>query len=701
MRLLRGGGGRPLGVILLFVLAAALLPPRMPVFRTVRLANFDAYQALAPRLKISGPVVIVAIDDPSLARYGQWPWPRTVLARLIERIAEAKPAVIGVDIVMAEPDRLSPGRVAELAPQIGTDVIERLGRLPSNDAILAGALARAPTVVAAAGLDDVDERAPSRAGGWTPMLIRGSDPVPAVRHFKAALRSLEEIDRAARGRALINVDEESGVVRRVPLVGAIGATLVPAFAPELLRVGTGQPAITVETYDDRDGVKAIKIDEWRAPTERDGTMWVHFSRHEQSRFVSASDVLADKVPAGDLTRKVVMIGVTAVALSDYKATPVADRMAGVEIHAQVVENIFDGTFLARPPWARWAETAFFVVVGALLIVVVPPLGPRYALLVFAAGVAAAWMLGFLVYTQSRVLVDGVSQAIALGVLFSFMVGVTLAEVDSNRRALRRQLESERDAAARLAGEIEAARRIQMGSLPRPTDLAGNGGRFDLCPFIEPARVVGGDFYDFFQPTPHRLFFLLGDVAGKGLAGCLFMAVSKSLYRSTALREPDDLARIMTTANLEISRQNPESLFVTLFAAMLDLESGTLEYSSAGHEEPYVMRKGERVRRLPQVAGPPLCVFDDFAYQTGRVQLEPGDTLCLMTDGVIEATNAQSELYGRARLESVLRDLAAASSDPATMVHGLVGEVSRFRGAAEPADDIAILMLRWTGPLRAT
>ena len=114
-----------------------------------------------------------------------------------------------------------------------------------------------------------------------------------------------------------------------------------------------------------------------------------------------------------------------------------------------------------------------------------------------------------------------------------------------------------------------------------------------------------------------------------------------------------------------------------------------------------MRKGEPVRRLPQVAGPPLCVFEDFDYQTGRVKLEPGDTLCLMTDGVIEATNVQAELYGRVRLETVLKDLAAASSDPATMVHGLVGELARFRATAEPADDIAILMLRWSGAARAT
>ena len=176
-----------------------------------------------------------------------------------------------------------------------------------------------------------------------------------------------------------------------------------------------------------------------------------------------------------------------------------------------------------------------------------------------------------------------------------------------------------------------------------------------------------------------------------------MAVSKALYKSTALRLADGVAPIMTAANQEISRANPESLFVTLFAGILDVDTGALEYSTAGHEEPYVLRRGQPLRRLPPVAGPPLCVIDDFPYDAGRFQLEPGDTLCLMTDGVIEAMNGGGTLYGRERLDAVLRDLAAASSATATMAHALAADVSRFAGGADPSDDLAILVLRWNGP----
>ena len=691
VRLIRSGGGRPVGVLLLLLLVVALLAPRFPLFRLVRLASFDTYQAVAPRQRVSAPAVIVAIDDPSLTAHGQWPWPRTLLAELISRIADADPAVIGVDILMPDLDPLSPARLPKLVPNLSADVVERLMSAPSNESVLAASLGRTRTVLGAAGLDYEEGEAQGPRGGWAPMRLHGGDPTRFVRRFVSVRRSLDEIDRAALGRALLNADREAGVVRRVPLIAAVGDTLVPGFAPELLRVAADEASMAVHVG--ADGVQAIALGDVRVPTERDGTMLVHYSRHDPSRFVSAAEVLKGAVPAESFARKVVLIGVTAIGLSDYQATPVVDRMPGVEIHAQAIENIFDGTLLSRPAWAPWAEAGALVVAGALLIWAVPPLKRRYSLLLFFGAVLTAWIVGFLLYREARLLVDAVSPTIALGVLFAVMLSVTLAEVDSHRRTLRRELQQERDAAARLAGELEAARRIQMGILPRPSDLPGNGRAFDLHAFLEPARTVGGDLYDFFQPQPERLFFLLGDVAGKGLPGCLFMAVSKSLYKSTALRA-HDTATIMSEANAQISRENAESLFVTVFAGSLTLATGMLDFSNAGHEAPYVVRAGEPLRRLPAVGGPPLCVVDDFAYEAAPYQLAPGDTLVLMTDGVVEAMNPARELYGRVRLETVLAQLGGMT--PVAIVEAISADVTRFTAGAEPADDLAILALRWNG-----
>src|SRR5262245_66534289 len=137
VRVLFGSRGKPLGLALLALLLAIVLAPELFGLSLVRLAAFDVYQRWAPRARHSAPAVIVAIDDESLRLHGQWPWPRTWLAELVSRIAESNPAAIGVDIVMPEADRLSPGRLPEFVPGMGPDLIQRLTTLPSNDTVLA------------------------------------------------------------------------------------------------------------------------------------------------------------------------------------------------------------------------------------------------------------------------------------------------------------------------------------------------------------------------------------------------------------------------------------------------------------------------------------------------------------------------------------------------------------------------------------
>jgi serine phosphatase RsbU (regulator of sigma subunit) len=237
----------------------------------------------------------------------------------------------------------------------------------------------------------------------------------------------------------------------------------------------------------------------------------------------------------------------------------------------------------------------------------------------------------------------------------------------------------------------------MGTLPRPSMVFPGEQRFDLYARLDPAREVGGDLYDFFFLDPDHLFFLIGDVSGKGLPGSLFMAISKALYKSTALRRHGQVAAMMREADAEISRDNTEGLFVTALAGILDARTGALEYCSAGHEPPFLLpRAGRPLMRLTEGGGPPLCAADGFPYDAATRPLEPGDTLCLITDGITEAAAPDGTLYGRPRLEALLGGLAPAASA------GEIGEairrdVAAFTGDAEASDDMAILVLRYTGP----
>lgn len=687
--------GRLLGVVILVLLTAVTAIPRLPGRDLVRYAWFDACQRLSPRARMSGPVVIVDVDGPSLAQHGQWPWPRTLLARLVDRVIAANPAAIGIDAIMPEADRLSPARLPALLPSIDAELAARLAALPSSDTVFARALADRPIVLGVAGVSAALDAAPQGSVRAAPARVVGGDPAPYLRAFEATLRSLDEIDRAAVGHGLLNVELEGRAVRRVPLAARIGDTLVPALAMEMFRVASGAPGFVVTVGPH--GITQVAVGALTVPTQVDGSVWLHYARHTSARFVSAADVLAGTADRRLFERKLVLIGVTALGLSDRRPIPGGGTMDGVEIHAELIESLFDNTVLARPRWAVASESAFLFVGGLLLILAVPIKRARAAWLVLLPLLVLALGGSLALYRWRFLLFDAVMPAAGLIVTFIVMLGVTLSEAERQRRLLRRQVELQREAAARFEGELQAARRIQLGILPKPADVLAGERRFGLSIVLEPAREVGGDLYDFFMLDRDRLFFLLGDVAGKGLAGSLFMAVSKSLYKSTALRRGAAVATMMQEANVEISRDNPDDLFVTVFAAVLDVNTGVLEYCNAGHDRPYVLaRAGARPTQLAEGGGPPLCVLDNYEYSAASHRLRPGDTLCLLTDGVTDARDPAGEQFGRARLEACLATLADdASAERVATV--LQEEVRRFVAGAEPADDLAILVVRWEGP----
>ena len=689
-----GGHGRPLGLALLVALLALSLYPSLPALQELRMALFDGYQKISPRKPTSAPAVIIAIDEKSLSELGQWPWPRTTVAEIIEAIAKNEPAAIAVDVLMPESDRMSPGSIAGLIEKLDSRLAQRLAQLPSNDSVLANTLRKHPVVLGIAG---IEQKGTTGASNRTaPFRVRGSDPTPHLRHFAGTLRSLEQLDAAAPGHGLLSVDPSGGVVRRVPLLASVDGVLTPAFSMEVLRIATQTPAFVVVGEPDR--VKGVGIGDVFIPTNADGTVWVHFGLHDEDRFVSAVDVLHGRADPEQMRGKIALIGATGLGLLDLQTTPVGQRIPGIEIHAQILENIFEGSLLQRPQFLDKLERMMLLVAGLILILAVPVVKPRTAALIYAIVIASLLATGFALYHWQQMLLDVAWPAAVTTLLFGVMLTGALTEADRQRRALRLALDAEREAAARAAGELEAAQRIQMGMLPPPSAKFYGDTRFSLQALIEPAKSVGGDLYDFFKLDGDRLFFMVGDVAGKGLPASIFMAVSKALYKSAALRmdRGADIGEVMRAANQEIARDNPEMLFVTVFAGILDLKTGELNWCNAGHDPPFSMRPGQKVPvRLEGDSGPPLCVIDAYAYHPERYLLVPGESLCLFTDGVTEAMNAANELYGKQRLFSVLKT-AFASTEAIELVNAVRDDVRGFVLDTERSDDLTILALRWNG-----
>jgi len=365
----------------------------------------DLQQRLSPRERTSAPATIVEIDERSLAAYGQWPWPRSRLAALLERIHAAQPAAVGLDLLFPEPDRYSPAALAEALPQIPPDVSGRLRALPGNDALLAGAMRGRPVVLAVAGLERIDD----------------GTPLPA---FSSRLASIAELTRAAAGQGLISSASATRVVRRMPVAGRIEGTLVPALALEMFRVATRAPAFALASRPD--GLLEAAVGDIRVPAQADGLAWLRFSRHDPLRYVSAAAVLEGRADPELLRSKLVLIGVTGLGLVDHVETPLGERVPGVELHAQLIEQIFDGTFLVRPRWAAWLEAGMLAAAVLVLMLVVPARRVTVSVAVFAALLAliAAAALG--AFRLKGVLLDAAMPMLGIALSFGLLLAATLA-----------------------------------------------------------------------------------------------------------------------------------------------------------------------------------------------------------------------------------------------------------------------------------
>ena len=216
------------------------------------------------------------------------------------------------------------------------------------------------------------------------------------------------------------------------------------------------------------------------------------------------------------------------------------------------------------------------------------------------------------------------------------------------------------------------------------------GSILLVTLIPPARSAG-TFYDHFMIDERHLFFLVADVSGKGADASQFMLLSKTLWKSVALRTGAPLEKIQLEANAEITRENTATMFVTGLCGLLDLDSLGLHYSSAGHDAPYRFADGTAPEQLAPFSGPPAGLMDGLEFPVGNVQLSAGDRLCIFTDGVTEAMDDTGELFGMERLERAL-EAAPAGLDSASLVDHIVGEVRRFTGNAEQSDDLTLMVI---------
>ncbi|MDA0781619.1 MAG: adenylate/guanylate cyclase domain-containing protein [Rickettsiales bacterium] len=392
------------------------------IVKQMQLKVFDTFQQKYPRQYTDQPIKIVDIDDESLEELGQWPWPRSIMADLVDRLNEAGVAAIAMDIVFSEEDRTSPKHILSLWKK-EDKLSYLLDELPDHDTLFADSISGANVVTGFVLNNDISGKFAQSKAGYS---YAGNDPSPFLSRFRGYITSLKILEDAANGNGALNsIVDDDGIIRRIPLVLITASTFVPSLSAEALRIAQGASTYIIKTagasgetsFGTNSGITSVKIGHLEIPTDRTAKLWVYYTQYTQERYIPAWKVLDPDYDLSHLEGNIIFIGTSSEGLRDIRATPLNPAANGVEVHVQALEQMLTGDFLNRPDWVHGAEIAMMVAVGLTLIIMMSKLsalwGALFTLLSLGGSLAFSWY-SFLEY---KTLIDPVIPGIAISLIY--------------------------------------------------------------------------------------------------------------------------------------------------------------------------------------------------------------------------------------------------------------------------------------------
>ncbi len=463
-------------IVALFLLILQILEP--PFVGGISNQVFDTYQRAYPRPYQDAGVRVVDIDDESIRRLGQWPWPRTDAVRLTDALTEAGAAAIAFDIVFSEPDRTSPARAVEILrqnPEARGDYSE-IAALTDHDELLGQAMGRGPTVAGYFLTDEANNARPAEHAG---VAVSGTPPLDILREYNGAIVSLPVIGDRASGAGSVSLDAgRDDIIRAVPLIANLDGQIVPSLSLEALRVAQGAGAVLVRSSDgsgewgggSETTVLAVKTGDLQVPTTDIGELWMHYTAPHPDRIVPAWRILQGDLSEAEMRRlfegQIVFIGTGAIGLRDIRSTPTQAGELGVVIHAQAAEQMILGKFLTRPDWAPGVERILMVVLCLLIALSAPALGALrggvLAMLALGGVLAGSWFA----FRNSGLLLEPIFPALGVVSVYIAITAVSFYREERARshihNAFDRYLSPELvDRIARDPGQLELGGEVRQ------------------------------------------------------------------------------------------------------------------------------------------------------------------------------------------------------------------------------------------------
>lgn len=401
----------PFAILLAFL---PLLDP-MNIFSDLRLRSFDTFQQMYPREKMQDdPVVLVDIDDESLSRYGQWPWPRNLVSELVNQTYYS--LATGFDIVFAEPDRTGSSQLKRTY-QSNPSMINALESVPDHDEIFSDAIENHGTVVLglAPNNNGVSEFNQLKSG----LVVQGDDPKQFLNRYMGVESNIEILENVSSGLGSMSIGNNDSIVRTIPTFELIGDQLLPSFPLEVLRVAVGantyqiksSNASSEQAFGEATGINHVKLGNLVMPTNPDGSLWIYSTKTDNMNIIPAWQILDGTVDPEYFDGKITVVGTSASGLFDLRSSALEKNIPGVTIVAQFIQQIVSGTFLQRPDWLGGLELISGLLLSIIITLAIQRFGPIGGLVIFLTGVGSIFVGSYYLFMDQRFLVDPISPTV--------------------------------------------------------------------------------------------------------------------------------------------------------------------------------------------------------------------------------------------------------------------------------------------------
>ena len=604
-----------LGTIFLFLVIIKLINP--PIIKKISFVNHDFYQKMFNRGEVKS-VTIVDIDEKSLAKIGQFPWRRDIYSKILDNLNQHNPSVIAFDIVFSEEDKQNP---KDLLLQLQKESDEFLDvKVTNTNQVFIDSLKRSKVVLPVIG-EPNDNFIENNSEPKLRLIVKGDDPKNFIYRYKNKITSLENLNSAAKGIGSIsllpNID---GIIRNVPILYNIDNKIWPSLALEAVRVATGQKNLLVQS--DKNGIQLIKTRKNIIPSDQNGVINIKYKKFDKKNYISAVDIVNNDFDQKRIENKIILIGSSAQALFDIVKISNGKTVPGVEIHAHIIDNILNNENIVKNLITQIAENIIFLLLIIFLIFIPTKIKPKFSIIFFISSILLTNILSIVAY-QFNFYLDALFPSIAATVMF--MTSLYFRYLEENSIAIENEKKQ-----SILKKEREIAGEVQKKLFP-------SNKKIEKYIFAKntPAKDVSGDYYDYYQVNENEIYFILGDVTGKGIKAGILMANAAAVFRSLA-KMNSSVSKTALYINNQVKDSSYQAMFITAILGRINIEKKEMEFINMGHEPMMVLDQNFNFEYVKSTLPPMglMPIKDETFFKTTTMDISD-KTILIYTDGVTE------------------------------------------------------------------